>query len=1082
MRSSAIHIRCLHAASRIRKPIKNPRIRTGMRNSQSLFTKPGENPMHSGRLSLSHRRILQTLTQVVSVSPAAMEILSHRIGKEDFHLLSSFNPLGRSCRYGLIPSLFPSEELALQSIGTQTYIYRNRSPHEKKQALADGLNHLKLRRGKTFSAREAHPLEILVQTLGLNTDRLAVVDTETTGLDPRQGAKILELAIMICNLKGEILESGNFIFLRPGIHIPEGALNVHGITHEIVEGPDAILPETIYRHLLRRLDGIPIIGQNLGFDLDMINYELQELNLPTLRDQICIDTLPLAKLLFPMLSPESGKTPIGYRLRCLMDFFKVEMGGLVLHRAESDIWGTLQTLIKEIQFGIEAQEPMELLLPLSSFPAKTFMPRPEEDLLFPEPKTQNSVGSAAIPLEFEDQANQAKQNRDECCDHLWDQLHHGKNNRIFFLVDRNHEKRKIARNLIRRFQEQSPSKKILWFEANQIMNDLTHLEALEALDQNAIPSGQLTGKTFASRKSETRSQKRAQVWQQNRLVCASLPTLINEIEKQTEGINFSNVGFIILGEFRDYLYRPLLKFLQKHPHIKVLAMCNTPGADLMNLRKTFREFEIDAVVSQKESQATGTPHLILRKEPVAQAGTQVLVELLEQFLTYAFFALNRQGYFSSFLLQNLKELSGRQRGELRGKAGIKYIFADQEGLTPHELESKIKALHGLVHGLSELNDQTEITKQFIYEVFYPIYRCQFPQSKAGEMVVETQAKILVKNRNPRERRRAFALEVFRHFSGIARNDFFDFLGKTKAIYEEFGKSSYISFWEQSFPPQVFAGFLGMTEYALRLAKGGKIEELSIYFKNTVVPKLFPFMGLTYGEPNHPPHQALRLVEDILRARKVYIEKKGNSEATSGLEQEINASSLCQSRLDFSQIEVDPKLAHNLDLLKTIAEEKIPKKVAIFLTSKAEAQEYQNAIENTFGNQIRLLPSAKELKKKPSPEGSRQTQPSLQILLTTSIEYDGNQFPADIGLVPAPVKGAVKLAKILERVGMGKDGIVYLEFSDGTPEGFVVEKGLSALRKQRDILQGRNPILQISEGRIPSEPQFLVDRWGLFAGS
>ncbi len=128
--------------------------------------------------------------------------------------------------------------------------------------------------------------------------RQIVLDTETTGLDPKQGHRIIELAaIELCNRK--VSDRRFHRYLNPEREIDAGAAEVHGLTLErLLDEPKFV---EIAPAFLEFISGAELIIHNAPFDVGFLNAELARAGLPLL-DALCpppIDTLKLAKELHP---------------------------------------------------------------------------------------------------------------------------------------------------------------------------------------------------------------------------------------------------------------------------------------------------------------------------------------------------------------------------------------------------------------------------------------------------------------------------------------------------------------------------------------------------------------------------------------------------------------------------------------------------------------------------------------------------------------------------------------------------------------------------------------------------------------
>lgn len=122
--------------------------------------------------------------------------------------------------------------------------------------------------------------------------RQIVLDTETTGLDPQQGHRIIEIgAVEMINRK---LTGNNFhVYLNPQCDIDAGAVNVHGLTTQFLK--DKPLMADIADKFLDYIQGDELIIHNAKFDIGFINMELSRLQKKMSDDFRVIDTLLLAR-------------------------------------------------------------------------------------------------------------------------------------------------------------------------------------------------------------------------------------------------------------------------------------------------------------------------------------------------------------------------------------------------------------------------------------------------------------------------------------------------------------------------------------------------------------------------------------------------------------------------------------------------------------------------------------------------------------------------------------------------------------------------------------------------------------------
>lgn len=155
--------------------------------------------------------------------------------------------------------------------------------------------------------------------------RALVLDTETTGLDPLNGDRIIEVAaIEIVNL----VPTGRQFhrLLDPERDIPPEATRVHGFTAEMLAGKPRfadILPE-----LLDFLREDPIIAHNAPFDFGFLDAEFARCGAPPLDRARMVDTLEIAKRRYPGL-PNS--------LDALCRRFGIDLSQRTTHNALLDV-------------------------------------------------------------------------------------------------------------------------------------------------------------------------------------------------------------------------------------------------------------------------------------------------------------------------------------------------------------------------------------------------------------------------------------------------------------------------------------------------------------------------------------------------------------------------------------------------------------------------------------------------------------------------------------------------------------------------------------------------------------------------
>ncbi len=159
----------------------------------------------------------------------------------------------------------------------------------------------------------------------MNT-RQIILDTETTGLEPKLGHRIIEVAGV--ELVNRRLSGRHFHrYVNPGRDSDEGALQVHGLTTEFLSDKPRFAE--IVDELLEYVQGAELIIHNAPFDIGFLDHELALLRRKKL-STFCpsvIDTLRMAKDLHP------GKRN---SLDALCERYQIDNSARTLHGALLD--------------------------------------------------------------------------------------------------------------------------------------------------------------------------------------------------------------------------------------------------------------------------------------------------------------------------------------------------------------------------------------------------------------------------------------------------------------------------------------------------------------------------------------------------------------------------------------------------------------------------------------------------------------------------------------------------------------------------------------------------------------------------
>ena len=126
--------------------------------------------------------------------------------------------------------------------------------------------------------------------------REIVLDTETTGLDPFEGHRIIEIgAIELFNRipTGEVYHQ----YINPQRDVPIEAVNVHGLTESFLA--DKPVFEAIADDFLTFVGDAALVIHNAGFDMKFLNAELEWAKRQQLKNNQVIDTLQMARRKHP---------------------------------------------------------------------------------------------------------------------------------------------------------------------------------------------------------------------------------------------------------------------------------------------------------------------------------------------------------------------------------------------------------------------------------------------------------------------------------------------------------------------------------------------------------------------------------------------------------------------------------------------------------------------------------------------------------------------------------------------------------------------------------------------------------------
>ena len=214
--------------------------------------------------------------------------------------------------------------------------------------------------------------------------RQIVLDTETTGLEPAHGHRIIEIGCL--ELLGRRITGRTFHrYLNPERDIDAGALAVHGISRESLADQPRFAE--IADALLEFLEGAEIVAHNAAFDVGFLDAELGRSGRSLRLAERCpvLDTLALAR----EMHPGQRNSLDALCKRYNVDNTRRELHGALLDaRILAEVYlamtggqAALQLAARERQTGPVAEQPVRPAGPLKVLPASEAERRQHEQML-----------------------------------------------------------------------------------------------------------------------------------------------------------------------------------------------------------------------------------------------------------------------------------------------------------------------------------------------------------------------------------------------------------------------------------------------------------------------------------------------------------------------------------------------------------------------------------------------------------------------------------------------------------------------------------------------------------------------------
>lgn len=182
--------------------------------------------------------------------------------------------------------------------------------------------------------------------MGEKTMREIVLDTETTGLNPLGGDRIVEIGCI--ELENHLATGRTYHqYINPERDMPEEAFAVHGLSEEFLSGHPKFAE--VADAFLEFIGDATLVIHNAQFDMGFINAELARINRPSVPMERAVDTVKMARQKFPGAQAN---------LDALCRRFQIDNSGRELHGALLD-----SQLLAEVYLELIGGRQPDLALP-----------------------------------------------------------------------------------------------------------------------------------------------------------------------------------------------------------------------------------------------------------------------------------------------------------------------------------------------------------------------------------------------------------------------------------------------------------------------------------------------------------------------------------------------------------------------------------------------------------------------------------------------------------------------------------------------------------------------------------------------
>ena len=189
--------------------------------------------------------------------------------------------------------------------------------------------------------------------------REIILDIETTGLEHKEGHRVIEIGCIELNSKE--VGANYHQYINPSKTLTEDNIKIHGITNEyLIDKP---LFDEIADDFLTFIEDSSIIAHNASFDVGFLNFELEKLSKPKIAKERVIDTIKIARQRFP--GQQVSLDALIKKLKINTFINRDQHGALKDAKLLTDVYLELQGIN---QIGLELSEKKSEKITLASEP------------------------------------------------------------------------------------------------------------------------------------------------------------------------------------------------------------------------------------------------------------------------------------------------------------------------------------------------------------------------------------------------------------------------------------------------------------------------------------------------------------------------------------------------------------------------------------------------------------------------------------------------------------------------------------------------------------------------------------------